>query len=144
MALAELLKKAVPLEHWGNLPATGWMLAATVVAVLYVGLPLTSDATGINLDALYELAPVLLTGWLVLLASWWVTRRAAPGWAIHLHRAGCVVYVLPVIGLAVMVAVSVAVAVALVAGMVRGEGRDASPQTNQFARCTSALSTNRS
>lgn len=119
MALSELLKKAVPLEYWGNMPATGWMLAATLVAILYTGLPLTSDATGVNLDALFELAPVLLAGWLALLAGWWATRRAAPGWAIHLHRAGCVVYVAPVIGLVVAVAVGVAVGLALVVGMVR-------------------------
>jgi hypothetical protein len=119
MALDSLLRRAVPLEHWGNLPATGWMIAATVVATLYTGLPLTSDATGINADALFEASPVLLACWAVLLAGWWLTRRSAPGWAIHLHRAGCVVYVAPVIGLVVAVAVGVAVGVAMVGGMVR-------------------------
>jgi hypothetical protein len=119
MALDSLLRRAVPLERWGNLPATGWMLAATAVAALYTGLPLISDAMGLDLTALFEASPVLLAGWLVLVCGWWLTRRAAPGWAIHLHRGACVVYVAPVIGLVVAVAVGVAVGVALVAGMVR-------------------------
>lgn len=119
MALDSLLRRAVPLQYWGNAPASKWMFVATVIAMLYVGLPLTSDATGINLDTLFELAPVLLACWLALLAGWLLTRRAAPMWAIHLHRAGCVVYVAPVMVIGLAITVSAAVSIALLAGMIR-------------------------
>lgn len=120
MALDSLLRRAVPLEYWSNAPASRWMLAATLVAVGYIGLPLTSDTTGVDLTMLFEASPPLLAGWLALLAGWWLTRRAAPGWAIHLHRGACVLYVAPVIALFVAVAVGVAVGLALLAGIVRG------------------------
>lgn len=120
MALGELLKKAVPLEYWGNAPASRWMLAATVVAMGYIGLPLTSDATGIDLDALFEVSPLLMLCWAALLCGWLATRRAAPGWAIHLHRGLCVVYVAPVFVLVVALTVSAAVGIALLAGIARG------------------------
>lgn len=124
MALTDLLRRTVPLEYWGNQPASKWMVAATVVAAIYVVAPMAGDGIGADPTTLFEATPLLLAYWTALLAGWLMTRRAAPGWTIHLHRAGCVVYVAPVaisLGALIMgVLLSIALAVGIAKGVLRG------------------------
>jgi hypothetical protein len=89
---------------------------------VYLATPLIGDAINVDMTVFFEVGSVFVLGWLALLAGWLATRRSAPGWSIHAHRAACALYVAPLAVCVGLIVAGAALAITLTIGYFKGGG----------------------